>query len=171
MIYHFKITSPESEDFLLEVEMDAEHSFFELHDIIQKSLGFESHQLASFFIPDQNGRKYKEISLLDMGLNGGVYFIMQKTNLSDLIGPASQHIIYTHDLINDRSLYIELIEIVMERNIREPFVTLKQGDTLVQVLGEEPFEPESVKMEEEEVLMDFGILDDYTELYGEMEDY
>lgn len=59
----------------------------------------------------------------------------------------------------------------MERSLREPIVTMKQGDAPVQVLGDEPDIQEATKLHEEEVLMDFGILDDYTELYGEMEDF
>lgn len=59
----------------------------------------------------------------------------------------------------------------MEKNLREPFITLKQGEAPVQVLGDEPPVPDSAKLQEEEVLMDFGILDDYTQLYGEMEDF
>jgi hypothetical protein len=171
MIYQIKITSPESRDFHLEVEANGEHTFHSLHSVIQESLGFESHQLASFFMYDNGGRKQKEISMLDLGLNGGVYFIMQKTKLSDLIQSKAQQLIYTFDFINDRSLYIELTGIVMERSLREPIVTMKHGDAPVQVLGDEPDIQEATKLHEEEVLMDFGILDDYTELYGEMEDF
>jgi hypothetical protein len=171
MIYNFRITSPESKNFQLKLEADGEHSFFDLHTIIQKSVGFETHQLASFFIPDQNGRKQKEVSMLDLGLNGGIYYIMQKTKLSDLIQSKARQFIYTFDFINDRSFYIELTGIVMERNLREPFITLKQGEAPVQVLGDDPTVPDSAKLQEEEVLMDFGILEDYTELYGEMEDF
>jgi hypothetical protein len=171
MIYQFRITSPESKNFHLNVEADSENSFFDLHTILQKSIGYESHQLASFFISDLNGKKQKEISLLDMGLNGGAYFIMQKSKLSDLIKSESIQLIYTFDFINDRSLFIELTGIVMEKNLREPFVILKQGDAPVQVLEEEPTVKEAVKLQEEEVLMDFGILDDYAQLYGEMEDF
>ena len=171
MIYHFLITSPESKDFHLEVETSGDHSFFDLHTIIQNSVGFEPHQLASFFLPYQDGRKQKEISMLDLGLNGGAYYIMQKTKLSDLIHTKSQQLAYTYDFINDRSFYIELTGIDMERNLREPYVALKQGDAPVQVLGEESDMQESSIFHEEEVLLDFGILDDYTELYGEMEDF
>ena len=170
MIYHFKITSPEMKNFLLEVEADAGHSFFELHTTIQKTIDFESYQLASFFIPDQNGRKQKEISTLDLGLNGGAYFIMQKTKLSDLIEPKTQQLIYTFDFFNDRLLDIELTGIIMEKSLKEPFVTLLQGDTPRQVFGDEP-NTVTTELHEEEILMDFGILDDYTELYGEMEDF
>ena len=122
-------------------------------------------------MPDQGGRKQEEVSLLDLGLNGGAYYIMQKTKLCDLISPKAQQLIYTFDFINDRSLYLELTGIVMEKNLREPLVTLKQGDAPVQVLDEEPVVQEATKLQEEEVLMDFGILDDYNELYGSMEDF
>ena len=171
MIYHLKITSPESTQFQLELEVNGEHSFFDLHALIQKSLGFESHQLASFFISDRKGRKLTEISLLDFGLNGGAYFNMHKTKISDFLESNTSEMIYTYDFINDRSFYIELTEIVMEKNLREPHVTSKQGDAPVQVLDELTDVQEAVNLQEEEVLMDFGILDDYTELYGEMEDF
>ncbi len=171
MIYHFSITSPESKNFHLEVEIDGEHTFYDFHILIQKSIGYESHQLASFFLSDQDGKKKKEISLLDTGFNGGVFFIMQKTILFNIFGLNQKNVIYTYDFINDRSLNIELTGIVMERKLREPFVTLKQGDAPVQVYEEESYVPDSAKLHEEEVLMDFGILDDYTELYGEMEDF
>jgi hypothetical protein len=171
MIYQFKITSPESRNFHLEMETDSTHTFFDFHKNLQAIAEFEPYQLASFFIPDRNGKKQLEVSLLDLGLNEGAYFIMQKTHLSEWIKSPDQQLIYTYDLINDRSLNIELTDIVMERNLMEPVVTLKKGDAPVQFFGEDQFEPESVKIQEEEILMDFGILDDYTELYGEMEDF
>ena len=171
MIYHFRITSPETRNFHLEVELDREHTFFDLHTLIQKSIGFDSHQLASFFIPDQHGRKQKEISLLDTGFYGGAYLIMQRTSLADVFELSPQQLLYTYDFLSDRSLNIELTGIVMERNLNEPMVMLKQGDAPVQVYEADSYIPEAAKFQEEEVLMDFGILDDYTELYGEMEDY
>ncbi len=171
MIYNFRIISPESKSFHLEVKTRSEHTFFDLHTIIQKSLGYESHQLASFYIPGPNGMKLKEISLLDLGFNGGAFYIMHKTKLSDIITSESQQLVYTYDFINDRSFFIELTGIVMEKNLEEPIVTLKKGDAPVQVLGENPNRQELQHLQDEEVLMDFGILDDYAELFGEMEDF
>jgi len=172
MIYHFKIISQESKNFKLEVELADNHSFFDFHTIIQKSLGYESHQLASFFISDTKWLKIKEISMLDLGMNGAAYFIMQKTRLQDLIHSKDQKLIYTFDFLNDRSLFIELTEIIMEKNLREPLVTSKIGDTPVQVLGEELEAQSAVNvLEEEEVYMDFGELEDYTEIFGEMDDF
>lgn len=171
MIYHFKINSQESKNFQLEIKLDGQHSFFDFHMIIQKSLGFESHQLASFFVSNTHWRKLKEISMLDLGLNGAAYFIMQKTKLSDLITSKEQRLIYTFDFLNDRSFYIELTGMIMEKSLAEPLVTLKQGEAPVQVLGEEVKEQDPVALQEEEVYMDFGELEDYTEIFGEMDDF
>jgi hypothetical protein len=171
MIYHFKISSQNPGDFRMEMKLDGNNTFFEFHSIIQKSLGYESHQLASFFISDKGWRKLKEISMLDMGVNGVAFYIMQKTKIADLIYSMDQKLIYTFDFLNDRSFFIELTEIIMEKNLNEPLVTLKQGDPPVQVLGEEVIEKEPVVHVEEEIYMDFGELDDYTEIYGEMDDF
>ena len=173
MIFHFQITSHECKNFQLEVELSKRHTFFDFHSIIQKSLGYESHQLASFFIPDKRGLKEKEISMLDLGMNGAAYYIMQKTCLSDLIQSKGQKLIYTFDFLNDRSLLIELTDIIMEKNLNEPLVTLKRGESPLQVLGEDidVIDQEPLDHQEEKVYMLFGELEDYTEIFGEMEDF
>lgn len=171
MIYKFQIVSQESQNFRLEVALDEKHSFFEFHTIIQKSVGFESHQLASFFVSGEKWKKLVEISMLDLGINGGAFFIMQKTRVKDLLNEVGQQLLYTFDFLNDRSFFIELNGIIMEKNLIEPFVTLKQGDAPVQVLGEELVDQEQGILQEEEVYMDFGELDDYTEIFGEMDDF
>jgi hypothetical protein len=155
----------------MEVALDADHSFFDFHDILQKNVGFESHQLASFFISDKRWKKLVEISMLDLGINGAAYFIMQKTKLNDLLRAEGQQLIYTFDFLNDRSFLIELTGIIMEKHLNEPFVTLKHGEAPVQVLGEEVVIQERTDMQPEEVYMDFGELDDYTEIFGEMDDF
>ena len=171
MIYKFQIVSQESQNFRLEVALDEKHSFFDFHTIIQKSVGFESHQLASFFVSSKKWKKLVEISMLDLGINGAAFYIMQKTKLSDLLNSEGQQLIYTFDFLNDRSFFIELTGIIMGRNLNEPLVALKEGDTPVQVLGEEVLDQEPVLIQEEEVFMDFGELDDYTEIFGEMDDF
>jgi hypothetical protein len=171
MIYHFQISSQESQNFQLEIKLDEKHSFFDFHSVIQKSLGYESHQLASFFISDKKWMKLKEISMLDLGFNGAAFYIMQKTAIANLIHTIKQKLIYTFDFLNDRSFFIELTGIIMEKSLNEPLVTLKQGDPPVQVLGEEIAEHETAVLVEDEVYMDFGELDDYTEIFGEMDDF
>ncbi|MGE0018200.1 MAG: hypothetical protein AB7S72_00915 [Draconibacterium sp.] len=157
----------------MEIKLSKQNTFFDFHSIIQKSLGYESHQLASFFISDRKGLKEKEISMLDMGINGAAFFIMQKTHIADLITNKGQKLIYTFDFLNDRSLLIELIEVVMEKNLNEPMVTLKKGETPLQVLGEdvELMELDSSELNDDKVYSYFGELEDYNEIFGEMDDF
>lgn len=171
MVYHFKISSPESKDFFLLVEIDANQTFYDLHVAIQNSLNYESFQLASFFLSGVNGKKLTEISQMDQGINGSPYYIMKNTKLSDIIQSKEQRLKYTFDFFNDRSFYIKLSEIDMEKNLRESFLIRQEGSVPFQTLVSDVAEEEQFIHREEEVLMDFGILDDYTKLYGEMEDF
>jgi hypothetical protein len=171
MIYNFKITSQESENFILKLALDGKSTFFDLHSAIQKFTGIERYNLASFFLSENGGIKTREISMLDIGVNGGAYFIMQKTALWELIKSDGQKLLYTYDFINDKSFIIELTEIDMVKNLEEPLIAQKEGDSPLQVLNEENDHHASANVQEEEVFMDFGILDDYNELFGEMEDF
>lgn len=171
MVYQLEITSQESDNFLLVVLLDGRHSFFDFHALIQKATGYESYQLASFFLSNDGRCKTKEISLLDQGFQGGVYFIMHKTRLSDFLKSKGQKLIYTFDFLNDRSFFIELTEIDMGKNLKEPLVARNEGNAPLQVLGEKKEVHNPEKLHEEEIFMDFGVLDDYNELFGEMEDF
>lgn len=174
MIYHFKIISHESKDFCLEIDIDSNLTFYDFHNAIQKSLSYESFQLASFFVSDGGWKKLREISLLDLGTKGNAYHIMQKTKISELIHSEEQKLIYTFDFFNDRSFYIELTGIIMGKSLLEPLITRKQGEAPVQVLSEESADYNQVLVldeEEEEVYMDFGELEDYTEIFGEMDEF
>ena len=173
MIYKFKIISQESRNFLLEVGIDSNSTFYELHNFIQDTLGYQTHQLASFFVASQNDKKWKEVSLLDTGseINGFPYYSMFRTKISDLISSKGNCIKYTFDLFNNRSLNFELTEIFMKKNLNEPLVTLAEGDAPVQILEEEFKAEESTVIQEDEILNDFGVLEDYTKIFGEMEDF
>jgi hypothetical protein len=96
---------------------------------------------------------------------------MQNAKLTDLIKEKGQKLYYTFDLSEDRSLLIELIDIDMGTKLKEPLVTAMEGDAPVQVLSGNSNNSIAKKFQEEEVFMDFGILDDYNELFGEMEDF
>src|SRR5690554_344043 len=168
MIYKFRLSSPESDNFLLEMEVDGSNTFSDFHTRLQNCIGYESSQLASFFLPAQNGGKENEVSLLDSGSYRNFYHVMDKTFLFNIIDVHQYNLIYTYDFINDRSLNIELTGIVMEKNLQEPVVTLRRGVAPDQVYKESTLLPESVNRHDDELFMDFGILNDYTELYGEM---
>ena len=171
MIYNFKIYSHGFDNFQMEISLDGNNTFFNFHCFIQKCLDFESHQLASFFVSDAKWKKLKEISQLDMGIKSNAYLNMHKTTLSEMLHSTNQRLIYTFDFINDRSFYIELIGIIMAQNLNEPLVALQRGRTPVQILDENPYSLTTDVLQEEEIFMDSGELDDYTEIFGEMDNF
>ncbi len=173
MIYKFKIISQESDNFHMEVQMDSNNTFYELHETIRNAMGYQTHQLASFFVSERYGKKLHEVSLVDAGdgINGLPNFTMFRTKISDLIQSNENYLLYTFDLFNNRSLNLELTGIFMEKNLKEPLVALNEGDAPVQILEDEFKAEESTIIQEDDLLHDFGVLEDYSQIFGEMEDF
>lgn len=170
MVFQFKITSIESADFLRIIEIDGKSSFADLHWCIQKCCNYSSDQLASFFVASKHHGKQTEITFLDFGRPGSSILIMGKTQLHNILSSIGQRLLYVFDFFNDRSFYIELTEIYMEKNLRENQVTYQQGDAPAQVLEEELQNQGLEILNQENKYQDYGDLDDYTEIFGEMED-
>lgn len=169
MIYQFRCYCSEKRPFLLEIGADARHSFLELHQLLQSALRFHNHQLASFFIPPAQGRKYVEISLHD-GPDRPAMLSMRNTPIGRGLHPSVRSFRYVFDLISDRYIQIELTGTIMENNLMEPVVSLQRGENPVQVLDEVMTAelPEVRKSSAADT--DFGILTDYYEVFGEMEE-
>ena len=63
MIYRFTIISDEVDDFVREIQIDPEATFFDFHEAILKSVGYTNDQMTSFFICDDDWEKGKEVTL------------------------------------------------------------------------------------------------------------
>lgn len=169
MVYQFKILSTEIPDFILVVEADGRHTFADLHICIQKACGFNPDQLASFFIAGPKCGRQIEITQLDMGFTGLYKYFMEKTPIEKLLDRENQKLLYVFDFFMDRLFFIELTSIFMGRNLSEPSVTYQKGNAPSQLQEEKLLEQEiEAKIDEE--CLDYGDLDDYTEIFGEMED-
>ncbi|MDP4206138.1 MAG: hypothetical protein Q8859_09090 [Bacteroidota bacterium] len=180
MIYRFRILSNESELFIREIDADARNTFEDLHLAIQENTGFDSSQLASFFLADKKWGKTIEITLLDMGIEQGASLVMSKTLLKDHLNRKGQKIIYEYDFFQDRIFFIELTEIINDRNLMKPVCTFSNGEAPEQIMEDDfridstPKKKKKEKLEEVGVetdgRMDFGDLEDYSQLYGEIEE-
>ena len=69
MIYRFTIISDEVDDFVREIQIDPEATFYDFHEAILKSAGYTNDQMTSFFICDDDWEKEKEITLEEMDDN------------------------------------------------------------------------------------------------------
>ena len=169
MIYIFEISSIEAPDFKRLIHLGSENAFEDLHRIIQNTSNFDQSQLASFFITDDRGRRKIEISPLDTGSNSSKVLSMRKTKLEEHISEIGQKLVYVFDFFNERFFYVELKEKLMKTDLKEPFVAYEKGNAPSQFLINDLESPETEMFDRDESYKSFGDLEDYYEIFGEMD--
>ena len=128
MTYRFIMISDEVEDFMREIQIDSDATFFELHKVILDTCEYSDDQLTSFTLCEDGWEKGQEITLEEMDTNSDEdSYIMRDTLLSDLIEEEKQKMIYTFDPLADRCFFIQLAEIMTGKPVTEPKVTRSQG--------------------------------------------
>ena len=130
MIYLFRIISDENPDFFRDLVAGGTDTFLDFHNTLQKELGYDPTQLASFFITNQDWEKEHEITLIDMMQEPGVTsYTMDQVTLEEHIKEFNQRMIYLYDFFSDRAFFIELIEMEDQISPREtPFIGHGEGD-------------------------------------------
>ena len=122
MIYRFTLISDEVDDFIREIKIDSEATFFDLHEAILKAAGYKDDQMTSFFICDDDWEKEKEITLEEDG------YIMRETRLSDLVEDEKQKLLYVFDPLAERVFFIELSEIITGKDLDKAVCSRKAGE-------------------------------------------
>lgn len=129
MIYRFTIISDEVDDFVREIQIDPEATFFDLHEAILKAANYTNDQMTSFFICDDDWEKEKEITLEEMDNNPEMdSWIMKGTRLNELIEDEKQKLLYVFDYMTERCFFIELSEIITGKEIKGAKCTKKSGE-------------------------------------------
>ena len=129
MIYRFTIISDEVDDFVREIQIDPEATFFDLHEAILKAANYTNDQMSSFFICDDDWEKEKEITLEEMDNNPEMdSWIMKETRLNELIEDEKQKLLYVFDYMTERCFFIELSEIITGKEIKGAKCTKKSGE-------------------------------------------
>lgn len=164
MIYKFTIISDESDDFVREIQINPEATFYDFHESILKSVGYTNDQMTSFFICDEDWEKEKEITLEDMNDDPEVdSWVMKETPLNELIEDEKQKLLYVFDYMTERCFFIELSEIITGKEIKNAKCTKKEGEAPKQT------------MDFEEIAAAGGSLDLDENFYGDqdfdMEDF
>ena len=148
MIFLFRIISDENPDFYRDLVAEGSDTFLDFHNTLQKELGYDATQLASFFITNAMWEKEQEITLIDMMQEPGVTsYTMDQVTLDEHVGELNQRMLYLFDFFSDRAFFIELIEMEDEVSPRQtPFIGHRMGDPPPQLsldqLMDESSEPE-----------------------------
>jgi hypothetical protein len=104
--------SGEEKVFLREYEFNANETFLNFHNFIQDDLDFDPHQLASFFLTDEQWNKGLELTLIDMENDAGPAAIpMDSVKVVDLIKNKKERLLYVFDIFSDRCFFLELSDI------------------------------------------------------------
>ena len=119
MIYRFTIISDEVDDFVREIQIDPEATFYDFHEAILKSAGYTNDQMTSFFICDDDWEKEKEITLEEM---------------SELVEDEKQKLLYVFDYMTERCFFIELSEIITGKEMKGAKCTKKAGEAPKQTI-------------------------------------
>lgn len=128
MIYKFLILSDEVDDFVREISIDSESTFFDLHDAILDSVNYSKDQMTSFFLCSDGWEKEQEITLVEMDSSSEYdNLVMSETVLEDQISDEGQKLLYIFDYLSERAFFIELKEIVLSKHLAEPICSLTKG--------------------------------------------
>lgn len=168
MVYRFIIGSEESENFKLEIVIDAADTFMRLRNAILDAAGYSKDQMDSFFICDDEWNNEKEITYMDMGTDSDEdIWLMEDTPLEELVEDEGQKLKFVFDYMTDRYFYMRLKETMPGKSLVDPLCERKEGrppkenvdieefvpvipkvDTTIEELGEEFFGDEEFNEEE-----------------------
>ena len=173
MLFKLSIRSDIAENFVLYLEADANNTFYQLHEAIGEECNYDTSQLAAFFLADEEWDKSIEIKMFaakSLQKASSEEFLMKDTRLGQIIKEVEDKLIYVFDINNQKSLYIELNEIEMEKTINAPVITLSKGIAPVQILNKSNDVDfiETDDLDSQNVFEDLGELEDLNEIYGEM---
>ncbi|KAA6343259.1 hypothetical protein EZS27_009051 [termite gut metagenome] len=135
MIYRFVIISDETDNFIREIQIDPEATFYDFHKAILTSVGYANDQMTSFFICNDDWEKEQEITIEEMDTNPEMdNWVMKDTKLNDLFEEEKQKLLYVFDYMTERCFFIELSEIITGKTVKTPKCTRSEGKVPEQTL-------------------------------------
>ena len=129
MTLKLTLFSQEKEDFVLEILIDNDAKFSELHQLILNDCNYEEHKKQCFLICDEEWRVKHRICLRDteeMGFDEDLN-LMSRTRIGDFLEDEGQRLAYVFDPDSKRFFLMELTENVFGRTEKKAFVNRRHG--------------------------------------------
>lgn len=134
MVYKFVLISDEVDGFSRGIEIDADATFLELHEAILTAVNYSKDQITSFFLCNDDWEKGTEITLFEMDTDSDVdSWVMDEAVLSELITEEKQKMVYIFDNLNERMFFMELVEIIFNKDLSAPQCVSSVGEPPAQV--------------------------------------
>lgn len=166
MVFKFRALSGDVDSFARDYEISEENTLFDLHQLIQSDLNFDSSQMASFFSVDHEWNKLREYTLFEIGEEADdmedAPVPMDVVTLKEVVKEKNQRLLYTFDIYNDRSLFLEVLEHKkLDPGVKYPIITYSVGEPPFQI--ENASEEDSIYDDVMEDFNDFESYEDYNE--------
>jgi len=126
-IFKFRVIIDTEQDVFRDIEIETDSTFEQLHEAVLDAFDFESGEMASFYMSNEQWEKGLEIPLMDMA--GDAALSMKSTKLSDMLSKPSEKVLYVYDFMRMWIFYVELMEVKKDApSTIYPRVALVYGD-------------------------------------------
>ena len=128
MTLKLTLFSQEKEDFVLEILIDNDAKFSELHQLILNDCNYEEHKKQCFLICDEDWRVKQRVCLHDedLGYDQDIN-LMSRTRIGDFLEEEGQRLAYVFDPEGKRFFLMELTENVFGRTEKKAIVNRRHG--------------------------------------------
>ncbi|MBP3432329.1 MAG: hypothetical protein J6K40_01190 [Alistipes sp.] len=110
IIFKYRMLSDESDNFVRDFEVYPDMTLREFSDFLLRALHYDEC-MVSIFKSDAEWRPVEEFSEIDMGDDmPGVPRCMDNARLMEVNNDFHDRLIYTFDMLNNRSFYLELLD-------------------------------------------------------------
>lgn len=128
-VYRFRVSFEDYDEIIREVDVLSRHTFLDLHQIIQQSVGYNSEKPSSFFVSNDHWIKGTEIAYLPSKVKQERGVIrMEDAKLNKYIDDPHQKFYYTYHFDHPFDFHVQLIRIFKEDdNTQYPIVSKSVG--------------------------------------------
>lgn len=138
MTLKFTLFSQEVEDFVLEIQIDADARFSELHQLILKACGYTEHPGQLFIVCDEDWHPTQRVRLTDAATASDEdVYLMDDTSLSEFVEEEGQHVAYRFDPEDKRHFLLDVSECLYGKSCDEAVVLRRHGVAPDQFLFDE----------------------------------
>lgn len=135
MLYTITVVSPEKEDFAIELLIESDATFADLHTLIRESCKWEKSKPSTFYICDERWHRKKRIPEKSFEED-----TMDEIELGDMLEDEGQRMQYIFDSDAGRGLLLEVSKIAFNKHIDNPLCRRMHGTApaLSEITSKEP---------------------------------
>ena len=138
MTLRLTLFSQEVEDFVVEIKIDAESTFADLHRLILADCGYQEVDGQKFLLCDEDWRVEKQVCMRDADARSEEdVYLMERTIVGDLMDDEGQRLAYVFDPEGKRLFLMELTENLFGQPEPRPRVSRRHGTAPQQTLRDE----------------------------------